>query len=406
MPFQELCRMEQRVRMLSDYETGAFSVVQLCRRYEVSRDTFYEWKARRATGAADWFADRSHATLSCPHRTDAALAARVVEVRRRFVHFGPKKVLAWLRREQPDVAWPAASTIGDILKAAGLVSVRPRRRRAVDQGLVVQPARAANDEWCADFKGWFLTGDGSRCDPLTITDSHCRYLLATQATQPTLDGVRQVFEATFRACGLPAAIRCDNGTPFGSGGPAGLTRLSVWWLRLGVQPRFIPPGSPQDNGRHERFHRTLKAHTTQPPSHDLAGQQLQFDRFRQHYNHERPHQALDMDTPASRWSPSARPMPERLSEPQYDDDHQIRRVRSAGDIKWRAEKLFIGEPFVGELIGIAPFDDGLHMVRFCGVDLGVIDHQGRFRRFAPLRHKLRYAPEDLPHQKVSTIRPV
>jgi transposase InsO family protein len=398
--------MEQRVKMLSDYDTGAFNVTQLCARYGVSRDVFYDWRERRLSGAADWFADRSHAVLSCPHKTARDVAAQVIAVRRRFAHFGPKKVRAWLEREQPGTIWPAPSTIGDILKAEGLVATLPRRRRAVEQGLVVSPATAANAEWCADFKGWFRTGDGSRCDPLTLTDSHCRYNLDIRIVDPLIERVQPIFLAAFRAHGLPGSIRVDNGAPFGTRGPAGLSRLSVWWLRLGIQPRFIPPGSPQDNGRHERFHRTLKAQTTKPPSHSLAEQQIQFDRFRRHYNHERPHEALRQATPASLWTPSTRLLPKRLDEPDYSADHQVRRVRPAGDIKWKGGNLFIGEAFAGQLIGIAEHDDGLHIVRFCGVDLGVINRRSVFLRFAPLRHRLREAQEDRAKQKLSTISPV
>lgn len=398
--------MEQRVRMLSDYDTGAFDVTQLCARYGVSRDVFYHWRERRLGGALDWFADRSHATLRCPHRTTAKVADRVIAVRRRFPHFGPKKIRAWLKHEQPGTAWPAASTIGDILKAEGLVEALPRRRRAVEQGLMVSPVTAANEEWCADFKGWFLTGDGARCDPLTLTDSHARYGLGIRIAPPTIEGVQPVFRAAFREHGMPGAIRIDNGTPFGTRGPAGLSRLSVWWLRLGIQPRFIPPGSPQDNGRHERFHRTLKAQTTRPPSHTLAEQQIQFDRFLRHYNDERPHEALEQATPGSLWTPSLRPFPKRLDEPDYACDHQVRRVRPAGDIKWKGENLFIGEAFAGQLVGIADHDEGLHIVRFCGVDLGVINRRSAFLRFAPLRHRLREAQEGRAQQKLSTISPV
>jgi transposase InsO family protein len=406
MPFLETGRMEQRVMMLLDYDTGAFNVSQLCARYGVSRDVFYYWRARRLSGAADWFVERSHATVRCPHRTAGEVAAQAIAVRRRFPHFGPKKIRAWLGREQPGTAWPAASTIGDILKAQGLVSAVPRRRRAVEQGLVVSPARAANDEWCADFKGWFLTGDGSRCDPLTLSDSFSRYNLGIRISEQTIDGVWPVFTAAFREHGLPGSIRVDNGTPFGTRGPAGLSRLSVWWLRLGVQPRFIPPASPQDNGRHERFHKTLKAQTTKPPGHTLAEQQISFDSFRRHFNHERPHEALDQAPPARLWTPSSRPFPERLDEPDYAADHQLRRVRPAGDIKWKGANLFIGEAFAGQLLGVAEHDDGLHIVRFCGVDLGVINRRSAFLRFAPLRHRLREPQEGRAKQKLSTISPV
>lgn len=404
MAFLETCRMEQRVGMLSDYETGAFTVSELCARYGVSRDTFYYWRERRASGCEAWFIDRSHRTLGCPHRTAGWQTARIVAVRRRFKHFGPKKIRAWLMREAPEVTWPAASTMGDILKREGLVSARRRRRRPIDRGAVVTPAQAANDEWCADFKGWFRIAGRCRIDPLTITDAHSRYLIDTRIAAQTTAGVKPVFEAAFRAYGLPLAIRSDNGAPFGSRGAGGLTQLSVWWLRLGVRPHFIHPASPQENGRHERMHRTLKDQTVEPPARDQVEQQGRFDDFRRHFNEERPHEALGQTPPAAHYTPSPRPMPDRLEEPCYDAHHQVRRVRSNGEIKWRGEYVFVGEALIGELVGVTPHDERLDLVRFCDVDLGIIDHEGRFRRFAPLRHGLREAPPS--QSKVSTISPV
>jgi transposase InsO family protein len=396
MPFRDTCRMSERLRMLSDYDTGAFSVTQLCSQYGVSRPTFYLWLERRADGGSSWFADRSHAPLA-PQRTSPTIAAEVIAVRRRFEHFGPKKVLAWLQREQPNVAWPAASTIGDILAREGLVERSPRRRRPVRQGAIVSSAQAANDEWCADFKGHFLTGDGTRCDPLTLTDSFSRYGLQARITSTRLEAVRACFEAAFLECGMPLAIRSDNGTPFGSNGAGGLSRLSVWLLRIGVQPRFIPPASPQHNGRHERFHRTLKAHTLRPPADTARQQQDRFDRFRRHYNEERPHEALGQTPPQQHWVRSPREMPAKPPEPEYDGADAIRRVRSDGSIKWRGQLLFIGEAFVGELIAVKEIDDGINLLSFCGFDLGVIDRRSAFRRFAPLRHRLREAPEGQSH---------
>lgn len=404
MPFQETCRMERRVQMLLDWETGAFSVSELSRRYGVSRDTVYLWTQRRESGAADWFADRSHVARTCPHRTPAALVAPILAMKRRFPHFGPKKVKARLELEQPGVSWPAASTIGSHLKAAGLVESRSRRRRAIERGRTWSLAAGPNAEWCCDFKGWFRTRDGERCDPLTLTDAYSRYLIETRITAQTIEGVRPVFEQAFREHGLPEAIRCDNGSPFGSTGAGGLTRLSAWWLRLGVQPHFIRPASPQENGRHERMHRTLKRETAHPPAASLAEQQARFDAFRTHYNQVRPHEALDQTPPADHWSPSARPLPERLEDPWYDADHQVRRVRTSGEVKWRGQYVFVSEALIGEIVGLAELDQGLHIVRFCNIDLGVIDRQGTFRRFAPLRHRLGEAPDD--PTKVSTIIPV
>jgi transposase InsO family protein len=406
MPFSETSSMEERVRMLADYDTGAFKVTELSARYGVSRDTFYAWLRRRGSGEPDWFKDRSHAVRVCPHRTPAAQSAALIAARQRFPRFGAKKLLARLTEEQPGVSWPAASTVTGILKGAGLVEARRRRRRAVEQGLEASAAQAANEEWGTDFKGWFRTGDGKRCDPLTITDTYCRYLIETRIVPPTVAGVQPVFAAAFRACGLPLAIRCDNGAPFGSTGAGGLTRLSVWWLKLGVEPHFITPASPQENGRHERFHRTLKENTSQPPAASCAAQQDRFDVFRQHYNLERPHEALGQIPPDRLWQPSSRVMPERLDDPWYDADHQVRRVRSDGTIKWRGDFIFIGEAFSGELVGIAERDRGLQLVRFCRVDLGVIDPAKGFLRFAPRRYSLRAAQETRPNPILSTISPV
>ncbi len=406
MPFKDVCRMEQRVRMFADYDTGVFRVSELCARYGVSRDVFYDWRRRRESGVGDWFEDRSHAPLSCPHRTPAALIAQIVAVRRQFRHFGPKKVRAWLMREDPDRAWPAASTIGDILKQAGLVESRPRRRRRVPQPPGGVVAQEPNDEWAIDFKGWVRTGDGRRCDPLTLSDTVSRYLLEARIGAISTEGVRPVLERAFREHGLPRAIRSDNGPPFGSDGAGGLTRLSVWWLKLGIAPHFIPPGAPQNNGRLERLHRTMAEQAMAQRAASPAELQRRIDAFRRHYNEERPHEALDQDRPAVRWKPSPRPMPDRLDDPAYGPDHDVRRVRQNGYIKWRGDGVYIGEAFVGELVGVVQRDDEHHIVQFFDLALGAIDPKGRFLRFAPIRHGLRKPQEPPNTSNVSTINPV
>jgi transposase InsO family protein len=385
MPFLETCRMENRVRMLLDYDHGNWSVSELCRRYGVCRDTFYEWRARRANGDEKWFEDRSHAPLCCPHRTEPAVAAAIVAMRQRFPYLGPRKLLVKLKQEVPKRAWPAPSTIGDILRQAGAVAAVRRRRRAIDQQRPFIAVTASNDEWSTDFKGWFRTADGQRIDPLTLTDSHSRFLIDVRITAATIDGVQPAFAAAFRQHGLPRAIRCDNGSPFGSTGAAGLTRLSVWWLKLGIRPHFIHPASPQENGRHERMHRTLKAQTTRPPARNARDQQRRFDAFRQHFNVERPHEALDQRAPAELYAPSPRVMPRRVEDPWYDADHEVRRVRSSGEVMWKGGQVFISEALVGELVGITELETGDHVVRFCDLDVGLIDRAQTFRRFAPPR---------------------
>jgi len=393
MPFRETCRMEQRIQMLSDHDSGRWSVSELCRRYGVSRETFYVWKARRAEGGDGWFFDRSHAASACPHRTSEEVEREIVALRRRFPHLGPRKLLAVHERAAPARPWPAASTIGDILSRAGLVEKRRRKRRPLDAPRREIAVEAANEEWAADFKGWFRTRDQARIDPLTITDSHTRFLIEVRIAPQTIEGARAVFERAFESYGLPQAMRCDNGSPFGSQGAGGLTRLSVWWLKLGIEPHFIRPASPQENGRHERMHRTLKAQTSRPAAADAKAQQERFDRFRRHYNEERPHEALGQTPPGQAYAPSRRALPGRIEDPWYDAWHQVRRTRADGAIKWRGEMVFIGEALAGELLGLAELESGDHVVRFCGRDLGVLERGGGFRRFAPPRTKLRETPK-------------
>ncbi len=394
MAFRESCRMEERVRMLSDYDLNQWSVSELCERYGISRETFYVWKARRSEGDAAWFADRSHARKTVLNRTPGDVVDQIVELRRRFPHLGPRKLLAVRAREGDASDWPSASTIGDILVREGLVAKTRRRRRALDAPRREIDVDTANQEWAADYKGWFRTRDQTRIDPLTITDSCTRFLLETWITPQTVTGAMAGFTRAFEAYGLPGAIRCDNGSPFGSAAsPGGLTRLSVWWLKLGIEPHFIRPASPQENGRHERMHRTLKAQTSRPPAANAAGQQLRFDEFRLHYNEIRPHEALGQVPPAQIYVPSPRQLPAKLEDPWYDADHQVRRVRHDGTIKWRGEYIFIGEALSGECVGLSELDTGDHAVCFVDHDLGILERIGRFRRFAPPRTRLRQAAE-------------
>jgi transposase InsO family protein len=385
--------MDERIAMMRAHESGAVSVSALCELYGISRETFYVCRRRRAAGEARWFEERSRAPGHCPHVTPPDLVAAVVALRQRHPRFGPKKIRARLEAERPGGPWPAVSTIGAVLKRAGLVPARARRRRPLEQGYGVAQAPGPNDEWAIDFKGWFRTADGTRCDPLTLSDTATRYLVEVRITEPTHAGVRGVLERVFAEVGLPGAVRSDNGPPFGSTGAGGLSRLSVWLLKLGIEPRFIPPASPQDNGRHERLHRTLKDETSRPAARTRAEQQARFAGFQRAYNEERPHEALGQATPASRWHRPARTLPRLVAEPWYDADHEVRRVRPTGEIKWRNGSVFIGEALAGEPVGLALHERGGHIVRFLGHDLGLIDPTGRFHRFAPPRWRLRQAAE-------------
>ena len=231
-------------------------------------------------------------------------------------------------------------------------------------------------------------------------------MIDVRVARPTIEAAQPAFAAAFRAHGLPLAIRCDNGVPFGSSGAGGLTRLSAWWLKLGVEPHFIRPASPQENGRHERMHRTLKAQTSRPMAANATAQQVRFDAFRRHYNEARPHEALGQRPPAEFYEPSPRPMPDRIEDPWYDADHEVRRVRSSGEIKWQGNFIFISAALAGDLIGVAELETGDHVVRFCDLDIGLIDRRGRFTRFAPPREGLREPAEPASDPKLSGIMPV
>ena len=273
----------------------------------------------------------------------------------------------------PRPAKAAPSTAGEILKRAGLVTARRPRRRApprLDELCVVQEP---NHVWGVDHKGWIRLRNGWRCEPLTITDTFSRYLIAVAATGSTGTAeARPVFERAFREHGLPDVLRSDNGAPFAAASASGLTALSVWWAKLGIGHERIDPGKPQQNGRHERFHRTL-LEAMQPPCADQAAQERRFEAFRTEYNEQRPHEALGQKPPASFYQPSPRPLPERLPEPDYPADAEVRRVRSSGEIKWRGEFVWIGEPLAGEWICLKETETGDWQVRFYNAPVGIID---------------------------------
>lgn len=293
MPWMETVPMEQRTQFIDDVQEGYYTMTELCARYGISRKTGYKWLERFAEGGRRGLADRSRAPHSCPHRIDDDVANRLCDARRKHPDWGPAKLLDWLLPRYPDIEWPAASTVGDLFARRGLVVKRRRRRVPQHPGVVPPTTDAPNDLWTADFKGQFTTRDGGWCYPLTIADQHTRFLLTCRGLLSTKGvGVRQFMERTFRQYGLPRAIRTDNGVPFATTGIHGLSQLNVWWMRLGIQHQRIHPGRPQQNGAHERMHRTLKRAAIRPPRADCAAQQRVFDTFRREYNTERPHAYL------------------------------------------------------------------------------------------------------------------
>jgi putative transposase len=378
MGWKETCVVEERFRFVEEFRSEEWSMSELCRRFGVSRKTGYKWLERYREAGLEGLFDESRAALSRPNAIAPEIAEVVLDFRRQHPHWGPAKLRARLQREEPRVQWPAASTIGEMLKRAGLTVPRKRSHKATPSLNPLQHAGGSNQVWCVDFKGWFRCGDGSRCDPLTITDGYSRYLLRCQVVKSTTtDEVRGVMEAAFREYGLPDCMRSDNGEPFASVGLAGLSALSVWWIKLGIRPERIPPGKPQYNGRHERMHRSLKQATAKPAAQNLRAQQHAFDEFRREYNEQRPHEALGMKTPADFYEPSQRRYPSRLREPQYGDDWQVRRVMECGRVRWWSEKLFVGKAFAGEYIGLEQFGEDRWKVWFYEHALGILDARRR-----------------------------
>jgi putative transposase len=379
MPWHEIHVMDERMSFIVDWQRDEWSVAALCRRYGVSRKTGYKWIGRFEADGLDGLKDRSSAAHHHPNEVDAPTAEAVVAFRAAHPSWGPKKIKARLSMLHPQTVWPAQSTIAELLDRRGLVRHRRKRRHVPVHDGPLSPALAANDVWGVDFKGWFRTGDGARCEPLSLSDLASRYVLRLQALE-RIDGeeVWPILETAFFEFGLPRVMRSDNGAPFASTAAGGLSRLGVRLIKAGVVPERIKPGRPQQNGRHERMHLTLKQETASPPAPTLRAQQQRFDAFRTTFNEERPHEALGQTPPAQHYDPPPRPYSGRLREPDYADDQIVRRVRRNGDIKWRGDRLFLSETLIGEPVGLRETDEGLFEVCYGPIALGVIDRDRKF----------------------------
>jgi putative transposase len=381
MPWTETAPMNERMRFVTDVERGLYSMRELCERYGVSRKTGYKWLARYEDEGPEGLRERSRAPHHCPHLIGPEVADAICGARRQHPSWGPEKILQWLRRHAPELELPATSTAGDLLARRGLVKKRRRRRAYTHPGVVAPSTTQPNDLWTADFKGHFRTRDGVYCYPLTVADQHSRCLLACHGLRSTQGvGVRPVFDRLFREHGLPRAIRTDNGVPFATTGIHGLSQLNVWWLSLGIQHQRILPGHPQQNGAHERMHRTLKAATARPPRHDLASQQRAFNRFRLVYNEERPHQFLHGRTPDSVYRPSPRPYTGRVLPFEYPGHYLTKRVTNAGTIRLKTRLLFLANALKQHVVGLEEVDDGIWSIHFCNVLLARVDERDHILR--------------------------
>lgn len=373
MVWRETGIMDERVRFIADWLADENTMSELCAAYGISRKTGYKWLGRYRELGPEGLHDLPRAPLNHGRATAPDLVERIVAVKETHPPWGPKKIMARLKRTAPELIWPSVSTAGAILKRHGLVSGRKRARlRACGNGPWPQ-AEGPNAVWTGDHKGWFRTRDGWRCEPLTVMDASSRYLLALEATGSTADEEAwPVFERLFEEHGLPDRFRSDNGSPFASAGITGLTPLSVRFIKLGIVLERIAPGKPQQNGRHERFHRTMLP-LAEAPQADKTAQGQAFDAFRRSYNEERPHEALAMDTPAQHYRRSQRVMPRSLPEPDYPAEAAVRHVRHNGEIRWNGGFIYVSNSLAGEAVAATENEDGDWALSFHAHPLGILD---------------------------------
>jgi len=376
--------MKERIKFILEWERrwneaegGLVNMAQLCRMFGVSRQTGYGWVQRYQRSDFDLGAltERSRRPKRSPSAISLEVEDLIVEARKLWPTWGPRKLHRRLVEANPGKPVPSPSVMAKVLKRRGFTV--PRRRRRTSAAGVTAPfsgCDAPNAVWCIDFKGWFLTGDGVRCYPLTLIDAFSRYLLRCEALcEPDGKQVRRILDSAFLEFGLPAAIRSDGGPPFASTGPARLTELSVWLLQLGIRIEIIAPGKPQQNGRLERLHRTLKAETAAPPQHDCRAQQRLFDTWRRTYNHERPHEALALRRPASVYLPSSRRYPRPLVKITPNPFAIVVRVDKGGFIKWNQRNVFISSALKHEDLQLEATCDGRWDVRWGPIPLGRLD---------------------------------
>jgi transposase InsO family protein len=374
MPWEQTSAMDQRVRFIADWLSGDYLKTELCLSYGISRPTAEKWIKRYQKGGVKALEEYSRAPHTHPNETAENIREILVKTKLSRQHWGPKKVVDYAREKHPNLEWPADSTVGEILKRAGLVKRRVLRHRVAPYSEPFSACQGPNQIWSTDFKGDFLLGNARRCYPLTLSDNFSRYLLVCRALQrPNYQAVKPWFEWAFREYGLPQAIRSDNGAPFASLAVGGISELSKWWIKLGIRPERIKPGKPSQNGRHERMHRTLKHDV--PPQPTLQSQQRHFDRFVNEYNWQRSHEALERKTPGSVYCVSTRRYPAKLPAIEYDSGMIVRQVRHNGEIKWHGELIYISQVLAHEPVGLKQVSDEQWEVRYSFHQLGILDNR-------------------------------
>jgi transposase InsO family protein len=375
--------MDQKVKLIGSWLENKYTITELSTKFSVSRKTIYKWINRYFDEGVGGLEEKSRAAHNHPNETGSEKIDRIVDYKLNHRTWGPKKIIDCLKKKYPEETWPSASTAGDWLKKKDLVKNRkPRKHVHQYQDHFIECTKP-NDVWSADYKGQFYTRDKKVCYPLTVTDNYSRYLIACDGLEgPRYFETKACFERIFREYGLPDAIRTDNGVPFAGLSIGGLSRLSIWWIQLGIIPERIKPGKPQQNGRHERMHRTLKGDTINPETKDIIDQQKKFDFFRIEYNTDRPHESIGMKRPGELYKRSNRSFPDSIKPIEYPDNFQIRCVKSCGQISFEGNRYYVSEMLFGDKVGLKEISDGFWQINYGLHKLGFIDlHKKKIIRY-------------------------
>lgn len=374
MPWRTVKPMDQKVQLIADWQTKCFSIIDLSKKYSVSRPTIYKWFRRYEQTSIDGLKEQSRRPQHSPNQTEEAIINLLIAEKLKNRKRGPKKIYYQLKEQYPNLELPSISTIGEWLRKNGLVKKRKKRLRVPPYTEPFQECQVSNAVWSADYKGQFHTRDGNACYPLTISDNYSRYLLKCDGLPgPRYNETKVVFEAAFEEYGLPDAIRIDNGTPFAGKSAGGLSRLSVWWIQLGITPERIDKGCPQQNGRHERMHRTLKDEALDPIALNMKEQQKSFDWFRYDYNHYRPHEALGQQTPIKFYKRSSRPYVKKIQPPHYDIDFSVRKIKRSGELRFNGAAYHLSQLIAKQPVGLKEIADGIWQIYYYHYKLAILN---------------------------------
>jgi transposase InsO family protein len=379
MPWLETESMNEKMKFISAYleAKNQCTFKELCNNFNISCKTGYKYINRFKSEGIDGLKERSRAPHCNAKKMQATIEQDILELKYKYPHWGSKKISNWLAQEHSEIQWPAKSTIDELFKKHNLVKASRRKRRVAPYTepfiSIVQP----NDSWSIDYKGQFRLGNKQLCYPLTITDNFSRYLLAVEGSE-RISGVsvKEVLTRLFLEFGLPLSVRSDNGPPFSSVGLGGLSTVAVWLIRLGIIPERIRPGHPEENGRHERMHLTLKKETASPAKWDQNEQQLTFDSFKKMFNEERPHEGIQFKRPAWLYAQSTRTFPSKVPQIEYDSSIETtRKIRTNGTMKWRGHEVFLSETLIGQTVGMKPHAEDEWKVFFSFLPIGIFNEK-------------------------------